>query len=64
MNTKELANELELKILAYFQAFIGFQLWWDERTPHEQSQIEEGLIEDIARHLVNFVQPATGRIGR
>jgi len=48
---KNLANEIELKVMVYFQERIGFQNWWDSLAPHIQGQIENGLIDTIESHL-------------
>jgi len=55
MDKLEIANDLQLKVLSYFQDFIGFQNWWDSLDPKIQGDIEEGLMVGIARHLTSAI---------
>ena len=57
MKTLDLANEIELVVLAFFQERIGFQNWWDSLAPHIQENIEDLLIEEIFQHLNKPVEP-------
>ncbi len=51
MDKLVIANEIELKVLAYLQDFNGFRIWWDSLDSKIQGDIEEGLMVGIARHL-------------
>ena len=58
VKTLDLANEIHLIVLAFFQERIGFQNWWNSLAPHIQDDIEDLLIEEISQHLTLIRPPA------
>lgn len=42
---QDLANEIELKILSYFQKQKGFKLWWESLSTKVQGNIEQRIID-------------------
>lgn len=47
---ENLANEIELVVLAFFQERSGFKGWWDSLGPATQAAMEVNLIDRITRH--------------
>ena len=53
MKNLELANDIELEILAYLQRQTGFCKWWETLPEKMQGNIEEGIINATGRVLDN-----------